>query len=327
MYSQESYKPSFSPYKGIPHKFISSNIPPCGNDYYNLPATSGPYGSGSRSIPPAKQESFVIDEEIIIDFVLPVGGDQVFTDGAISDPLIALMGPQSAPTRDLPMPMRRRSRPSPKGIDRSRFPSVKEEPPKEEPPKEEPPKEEPPKEEPPIKEPPKAPPKAPIKEKPKEKPKEKYSSCGGGLATVDNTYYYPGDPPMFRNDGEECSCNSQCYSGYCNTTISGSPAQNIYNAWGQPSFKIGVCGPVDNGLPSDLQPVVHDNINITIQDVFDMKEKFGHLMEDKNFNSLFNQCLNDTYWYGVPTSYPPQPLSPACMQIVKNYKKALRQHK
>jgi len=156
---------------------------------------------------------------------------------------------------------------------------------------------------------------------------ENYNNCGGGLATLDRVQYYPGDPPRYRNNNQECRTNDQCASGYCNMTISGSPAQNVYNAWNQPNVRIGVCADVDNGLPSDLQPILPPQercVNITINDVIDVKEKYG-TGHDRNFDDLFNDCIYRTYWNGVPDSYPPLPLAQSCRQIVNNYKHAMHQ--
>ena len=147
---------------------------------------------------------------------------------------------------------------------------------------------------------------------------EHYNNCGGGLATLDRVQYYPNDPPRYRNNNEECRSNEQCASGYCNMTISGSPAQNLYNAWNQPNVKIGVCADVDNGLPSDLQPVLPPSVDV----MMDVNEKYG-TGHDRNFDDLFNDCIYRTYWNGVPDSYPPLPLAQSCRQIVNNYKHAM----
>ena len=149
---------------------------------------------------------------------------------------------------------------------------------------------------------------------------EHYNTCGGGSAPLDRAQYYPGDPPIYRNNNEECRSNDQCMSNYCNMTISGSPAQNLYNAWNQPNVRIGVCADVDNGLPSDLQPTLPP-LNINITEVIDIKEKYGG--HDRNFDDLFNDCIYRTYWNGTPDSYPPLPLAKSCIQIVKNYNLAV----
>jgi hypothetical protein len=77
--------------------------------------------------------------------------------------------------------------------------------------------------------------------------REQYG-CGGGLATLDRVQYYPNDPPQYKSNNSECRANHECASGYCNMTISGSPAQNIYNAYNQPNIKIGICTDVNNGV-------------------------------------------------------------------------------
>jgi hypothetical protein len=78
---------------------------------------------------------------------------------------------------------------------------------------------------------------------------EHYNNCGGGLATLDRVQYYPNDPPRYRNNNEECRSNEQCASGYCNMTID-----------------------VDNGLPSDLQPVLPPSVDV----MMDVNEKYGN---------------------------------------------------
>jgi len=81
---------------------------------------------------------------------------------------------------------------------------------------------------------------------------ESYGTCGGGLATLDGVQYYRerAGHRKYRNNNELCRNAGQCASGYCNMTISGSPAQNLYNAWNQPNFQIGMCGEVNNTLPT-----------------------------------------------------------------------------
>jgi hypothetical protein len=153
---------------------------------------------------------------------------------------------------------------------------------------------------------------------------EGYATCGGGPATLNRAQYYPGDPQRYRNNNEECLTNNHCASGYCNKTISGSPAQNIYNAWNQPNYQIGMCADVDNGLPSDIRPVIprqEIDIDITIDDVRAIKENYREGV-DRNFDDLFNDCIYQTYWNGVPESYPPLKLAPSCRMIVSKYKKA-----
>ena len=153
---------------------------------------------------------------------------------------------------------------------------------------------------------------------------ESYATCGGGLATLDRVQYYPERTGhrRYRNNNETCRNAGQCASGYCNMTPSGSPAQNIYNAWNQPNYQIGVCADVDNGLPSDLRPVLPPSeIDITINDVRKIKESYRE-GQDRNFDDLFNDCIYQTYWNGVPNSYPPLKLAASCRQIVAKYKKA-----
>lgn len=160
--------------------------------------------------------------------------------------------------------------------------------------------------------------------------KENYATCGGGLATLDRIQYYPDQgSSRYRNNNDECRTNNQCASGYCNMTISGSPAQNIYNAWNQPNYQIGVCGDVDNKLPPDLRPVLPPSelditINdITINDVKEVRESYRGV-RDANFNHLFNDCISQTYWNAVPNSWPPLPLAPSCQKIVKKYNNAFK---
>lgn len=157
--------------------------------------------------------------------------------------------------------------------------------------------------------------------------KENYATCGGGLATLDRIQYYPDQgSSRYRNNNDECRTNNQCASGYCNMTISGSPAQNIYNAWNQPNYQIGVCGDVDNGLPSDIRPVLPPSlavdIDITINDIKKIKENYRE-GQDRNFDDLFNDCIYQTYWNAVPNSSPPLKLAPSCRQIVAKYKNAM----
>ena len=93
--------------------------------------------------------------------------------------------------------------------------------------------------------------------------KENYNSCGGGLSTLDNVQYYPNDPPALLHNNQQCSQNNHCKSGYCNMSLSGTPAQNIggVGPYGGSNQDIGFCSYVDNGVDEQTQELTIDLAN------------------------------------------------------------------
>jgi len=93
--------------------------------------------------------------------------------------------------------------------------------------------------------------------------KENYNSCGGGLSTLDRAQYYPNDPPPLLHNNQQCSQNNHCKSGYCNMSLSGTPAQNIggVGPYGGSNQDIGFCSYVDNGVDEQTQELTIDLAN------------------------------------------------------------------